>query len=498
MNPETPHLEPQGKLYRWLLLLLTIVVGVPLFACLDAVTIRKWDEGRLVANALEMYANRNFWVTYCFGVPDMWNTKPPLLIWMQVLSLQTFGFTEWAVRLPSAIASLFTCILIFRFTERQGKSFLWAMLTVLILVMTRGYAGMHVARTADYDALLVLWTTIAGISFWKYTEQNSVRHLYITFIAMGLAVLTKSAAGLMFAPCMLLYIILRKQLLILLKSRHLYIGIVLFLLIAVPFYLIREHYNPGYIKAVNENEWGGRYLVANEDNGQPWYYYLKHVIERMFVPWFVFVPIGLWFMRKMPATPESRVLQYSAVMGLGFFIVASAAKTKLFWYIAPAYPFIAVLCAYAILQLIQALYHKRVKPVFRKGGIVLIVLLFLITYITMLVDNSWRKEDAAFLNIYNTSNYIRDRFFEQDTLKQIVLHDEKCYPQVILYMRMAERKGYKVWDSRDKKIVPGDYVLTEDPEMEQGLHKEYVLKKVDEDLGARLWLCTAVLNPSEQ
>ncbi|WP_129021605.1 ArnT family glycosyltransferase [Edaphocola flava] len=492
MNPGFAHFQPQGKLYRWLVLLLAIMVGIPLFACLDAVTIRKWDEGRLVANALEMYANRNFWVTYCFGVPDMWNTKPPLLIWIQVLSLQTFGLNEWAVRLPSAVASMLTCILIFRFVERQGKSFLWAALTVLILVTTRGYAGMHVARTADYDALLVLWTTIAGISLWKYCEHNSPRHLYITFISMGLAVLTKSAAGLMFGPCMLLYIVFRRQLPALFKSKHFYIGIILFLLIAVPFYLIREHYNPGYIKAVNENEWGGRYLVANEDNGQPWYYYLKHVVERMFVPWFVFVPIGLWFMRKMPATAASRVLQYSALMGIGFFIVASIAKTKLFWYIAPAYPYLSVLCAYGILKLMQALYHPVIKPVFRKAGFVLVALLFLITYVTILVDNGWRKEDAAFLNIYNTSNYVRDRFLQQDTLKQIVLHDEKCYPQMILYMRMAERKGYKVWDSRDKKIAPGDYVLTEDPEMEKELHQQYVLQKVREELGARVWLCKAV------
>jgi len=135
--------------------------------------------------------------------------------------------------------------------------------------------------------------------------------------------------------------------------------------------------------------------------------------------------------------------------------------------------------------------------VFRKAGFVLVALLFLITYVTTLVDNGWRKEDAAFLNIYNTSNYIRDRFLQQDTLKQIVLHDEKCYPQMILYMRMAERKGYKVWDSRDKKIVPGDYVLTEDPEMEKELHQQYVLQKIKEELGARVWLCTEVRNRPE-
>ncbi|MNX74072.1 hypothetical protein D3C86_1054970 [compost metagenome] len=68
---------------------------------------------------------------------------------------------------------------------------------------------------------------------------------------------------------------------------------------------------------------------------------------------------------------------------------------------------------------------------------------------------------------------------------------------MILYMRMAERKGHKVWDSRDKKIAPGDYVLTEDPEMEKELHQQYVLQKIKEELGARVWLCTGVRNRPE-
>ncbi len=63
-----------------------------------------------------MLNNGNFIVTYFEDKPDMWNTKPPLLIWIQVLFMKFVGVNELAVRLPSAIAAFFTCITILIFS----------------------------------------------------------------------------------------------------------------------------------------------------------------------------------------------------------------------------------------------------------------------------------------------------------------------------------------------------------------------------------------------
>jgi 4-amino-4-deoxy-L-arabinose transferase-like glycosyltransferase len=35
--------------------------------------------------------------------PDLGNTKPPLLNWLQALSMAVFGLSELAVRLPSLL-----------------------------------------------------------------------------------------------------------------------------------------------------------------------------------------------------------------------------------------------------------------------------------------------------------------------------------------------------------------------------------------------------------
>ena len=69
-------------------IVLALLVYVPIFGHLNTLPIRIWDESRLATNAYEMLKNGNFIVTYFDGKPDMWNTKPPLLIWLDVLFMK--------------------------------------------------------------------------------------------------------------------------------------------------------------------------------------------------------------------------------------------------------------------------------------------------------------------------------------------------------------------------------------------------------------------------
>ena len=170
---------------RFLYVALFVLVGIPLFAGLGSLSIRLWDESRLAVNAIEMYENHNPWVTFFDGKPDMWNTKPPLMIWLQVFSLKIWGINEWAIRFPSAMAGLFTIIFLFRMIQQRSGNLIWAICTIGILITTRGYVDLHVTRTGDYDALLTLWTTIGGLCLWYYTETRSLRWLLMAAVAFG-------------------------------------------------------------------------------------------------------------------------------------------------------------------------------------------------------------------------------------------------------------------------------------------------------------------------
>ena len=81
----------------------TVVATSLLFYRLGALPTEVWDESRLAENALEMAKTGLSLISTYNGIPDHWNTKPPLLIWLTSISIRVLGPNEWGVRLPSAV-----------------------------------------------------------------------------------------------------------------------------------------------------------------------------------------------------------------------------------------------------------------------------------------------------------------------------------------------------------------------------------------------------------
>ena len=176
-------------------LILAILVYMPIFGHLDTLPIRIWDESRLAINAFEMYKNGDFIVTHFNGQPEMWNTKPPLMIWLQVFFMKTIGVGELAVRLPSALAAFFTSISLLMFF-RKYINFWFGSISVMILVTSSGYIGLHASRTGDYDTVLTLFTTLYALFFFAFCESKKTKFIYLFFLFCTLSVLTKGIGGL--------------------------------------------------------------------------------------------------------------------------------------------------------------------------------------------------------------------------------------------------------------------------------------------------------------
>src|SRR5689334_17852103 len=76
-----------------------------------------WDEARIGLNSLEMVKHPGLIVRYN-GAPELWNTKPPLVVWLNALSMSVFGINEWAIRLPAALAAVGTVFAVYHFTQK--------------------------------------------------------------------------------------------------------------------------------------------------------------------------------------------------------------------------------------------------------------------------------------------------------------------------------------------------------------------------------------------
>lgn len=137
-------------------ILFVIVVIAAVFAIfprLGSQPLREWDESRLAVSAYEMYESGNYLVSTFEYKADLWNTKPPLLLWLQALNMKLFGVGVLAVRLPSAIALFLSTIALFCFFAKCNRP-LAGFYSALILICSKGLLTYHFGRSGDYDSLM--------------------------------------------------------------------------------------------------------------------------------------------------------------------------------------------------------------------------------------------------------------------------------------------------------------------------------------------------------
>ena len=158
--------------------LVALLVGcyLALFHHLGARPLNVWDEARDGQNALEMIQSGDLLVTRSADRPDRWNTKPPLLVWMQAALLTTNLRPEIALGLPSAVAAtLAMLVLVWYGRNRVADGTAIGFIAAFVLLSSIGFLGHHVGRTSDYDALLTLF--VVPIFVWQAALHSTSKPL---------------------------------------------------------------------------------------------------------------------------------------------------------------------------------------------------------------------------------------------------------------------------------------------------------------------------------
>ncbi|MDQ3049293.1 MAG: glycosyltransferase family 39 protein, partial [Bacteroidota bacterium] len=331
-------ISPGLQLY-FFLFVLVVISALPLFNNLSYLPIRLFDESRLACNALEMSRDYEFLVVQYKNEPEMWSTKPPLMIWCQMICIKLFGENEFAIRFPAALSGLFTILLVFVFLEKVTKKALFAFIASLVLIATPGYVTEHGTRTGDYDSMLVLFLMMQLFSFYLYLENSgNKKYWYLSCLAVVLAVYTKGIAGLMFLPGLFLFALFTKQLAIIFRARETWIGVITTVIIIFVYYGLREMYNPGYIHKVIENEIAFRYFDVNEGHVGEWNFYLDYLQNTGYAAWYLIALAGIVCIFFTKNALLKKVGLFSALNGFVFLFVISYSQTKIYWYALPLYP----------------------------------------------------------------------------------------------------------------------------------------------------------------
>ena len=169
-----------------------------------------WDEINFAESAREMIVSGNYLSVQIDYVA--FYEKPPLFIWMQVLSMKIFGVNEFAARFPNSIAGIITLLVFFNIGKRlfnQKFALIWLMV----------YIGSILPFLYFKSGIIDPWFNLfifLGIYFFiLYSSENTKKPFLMVFysaVFIGLGILTKGpVALLLFGLTAFIYMILNKK-----------------------------------------------------------------------------------------------------------------------------------------------------------------------------------------------------------------------------------------------------------------------------------------------
>ncbi len=370
------------------LLFTLAVVGFQTFQQIGVNNIKIWDEARGAVNAIEMLQNHDYIVVRFDGEPDRWDTKSPFFIWFKVISYKIFGINEFAVRFPTAFFVLLSVFLMLYFFLRYHNSVFGGIISVLILTNSVGYMVNHVARTGEPDSILIFFILLYSLSWFYLLEiYPKKRNLLLAVFSMSffLAIFTKNIAGVAPMAGVFVYTLIRfKVFKKLLKDYRVYLAIASALLLVVLYFVIREHFDPGYTQVVVYHEITGMFFhyFPGKPKNPEFNFYFKYIFNKGFKNYIflLLLSIPVFFVSKNERRKRFIIFLYafSVVFLLGYS--KSVAKNE--WYVAPVFPYLAMIIGISVDELFNIIKRseklkKYVKSIlqifliFLLGGIIL-------------------------------------------------------------------------------------------------------------------------------
>jgi 4-amino-4-deoxy-L-arabinose transferase-like glycosyltransferase len=354
----TLEVSPELRLdikYCALLLVLTAIMVLPGSLTLP---MELYDESRNAINAIEMAKSRDWLVTTYGYLPDHWNTKPPLLIWIVASLLRTGLDPMLALRLPSIMATMGSVLLVYLTCRVTIEDRLAGLLAGMMLTCSLLFMGDHVGRTGDYDALLSFLCLGYVLCAWRYIDapaDRSGRWIAASGLLLFLALMTKGVAAGMAVPGLLVYAIVRRPLTAILSDRYAWAMLICVSAGVTAWLLLREQRDPGYLAATLYNDVSGRYLTVLDDHAEGPSYYLR-ALFRAFEPAMLLLPT-LLSVRRSGDPIRRQLCLLMTLAALSWLVTISFAGSKCYWYVAPAAPLLAIAAGVA-----TATFLRRQEP----------------------------------------------------------------------------------------------------------------------------------------
>jgi 4-amino-4-deoxy-L-arabinose transferase-like glycosyltransferase len=322
--------------------LLLVLCGLALFLFfwrLGAASLDDWDEAIYAQVAKEM-VQKGDWITLHWG-GQPWFEKPPLLIWATAFLFSIFGVSEFWARAASALSGVGVIVLVYLLGKRLYRSAAIGFLAAIILLTVPHF--VHLARFGTMDVMLTMFVFLAIYGYLR-AKENKPRWWYLVWLACALAILTKSAAGIVAPAAVVIALVLDGEFFTAVRRRPFWGGILIAATIVMSWHLVMYGM---YGQAFTDVYFGRHVLerattvMQHHIGGRPFY---AHRLGTNFFPWVILVPLAgaVGLRDSIDRLPGGRIILIIALLVFGLYTVI---PTKLQWYVAPLYPALALLIA---------------------------------------------------------------------------------------------------------------------------------------------------------
>lgn len=322
------------------------------FPFLGQVHLFDWDEINFAECAREMIVTKNY-LQVQINYEPFWE-KPPLFIWMQVLSMKLFGINEYAARFPNAFMGVVTLVTLFHIGRKVVNE---RMATWWVLIYATTWLPHFYFKSGIIDPTFNFFIFLSFYQVYriKYAPRAYL-HAIFAGVCLGLAVLTKGPAAVLIAMLAFgVYMILNKGLAGI-KFAHLLL-LTISALLTTSIWFGLEVINNGWW-FVNEFITYQIRLFQTQDagHGGPFFYHFIVLLAGCF-------PASLFLFSFFKHKPEINDQQkdFTRWMWIMFWVVLllfSIVKTKIVHYSSLCYFPLTYLAAIAI----YTLDVKKVAP----------------------------------------------------------------------------------------------------------------------------------------
>jgi 4-amino-4-deoxy-L-arabinose transferase-like glycosyltransferase len=207
-----------------------------------------WDEINFAECAREMIVTGDYF-SVKINFQPFWE-KPPVFIWMQVLSMKIFGVNEFAARFPNAVCGILSLLVLFNIGKKiydEKFGMLWA------FVYASSFLPHFYFKSGIIDPWFNLFIFTSIYYFVLFTNNPfQIKNLIWSALLIGVAILTKGpVAFLIVGLCGLVYLLINRfKLFISVKHILVYVFIVcsvggfwfLLLVLSGNTYIIKEFF----------------------------------------------------------------------------------------------------------------------------------------------------------------------------------------------------------------------------------------------------------------